>query len=263
MRRCDLVLLHGQPGLGSDWAQLLDRLPAQVREHAIAMDRPGHGANPAPGGDLDVSADAVIAELDAAGVERAVLVGHSYGGGVALRVAARFPDRVSALILLASVGPDCLNGWDRLLAAPLAGPVCSLFAWRLTPWAARAVLRWLGRKDGPDEAARRHANLYVWGHTRWDHGPLWRTFLAEQRALLRGAGELAAVAPRITAPVLLLADPGDPMVPLRTAQALAALLPDARLRLISGAGHHLPLRAPDKVASEMVAFLAEVGSPAT
>ena len=57
-------------------------------------------------------------------------------------------------------------------------------------------------------------------------------------------------------PVLLLADPRDTLVPLDTARRLARALPDARLRLINGAGHHLPRRAPDAVADAIAAFLA-------
>ena len=77
---------------------------------------------------------------------RAVLVGHSYGGGVALSVAQLAPERVEALVLLASVGPDCLTGWDRLLAAPVTGEVCAVTAWWLTPWLARARLAAIARR---------------------------------------------------------------------------------------------------------------------
>jgi len=260
VRPHDLVLLHGQPGLGSDWRQVIELLPDGIR--AVSPDRPGHGASRLAGGGFDVSAGEVLRDLDARGVRRAVLVGHSYGGGVALTVAARAPERVEALVLLASVGPGCLTGWDWLLAAPAAGEVCSLVAWKLTPWAARARLRLLARRDGTEDAVRQHVNWYVWGHARWDSGPLWRTFLAEQRALVREAEGLAAAARRVSVPVLVMADPGDTMVPFRTAGALASLLPDARLRVIEGAGHHLPLRAPDRIAAEIVSFLDSLGSRA-
>ena len=253
MRSHDLVLLHGQPGLGAEWKQVQARLPTQIR--AIAPDRPGHGSSPLAGGGMDVNSAAVLAELDARGIERAVLVGHSYGGGVALNVAARAPERVEAVILIASVGPDCLTGWDRLLAAPVTGPVCALFAWQLTPWFARLRLRRIARRLGSENAVQRYVNWFIWGYTRWEHGSLWRTFLTEQRALVRGADHLASVAASVQVPVLLVSDPNDTMVPFRTTVALSKSLPDARVHLVEGAGHHLPMRAPDRVAAEIVAFL--------
>lgn len=241
------MLLHGQPGLGADWQPVVANLPASVT--ALALDRPGHGSSPLPGGGLEINAAAVLEALDARDIDRAVLVGHSYGGGVALQVAATAPDRVEALVLLASVGPDCLNVFDWLLASPAAGPVASWFAWQLTPPFARAALRLLGRRG------RRHPNWQVWGHTHWDNGPLWRTFLAEQRALVREAQSFADLAASIRAPALVVTDPRDPLVPFKTAEALITVLPDAQLHLIEGAGHHLPLRVPDEVARQITLFL--------
>jgi pimeloyl-ACP methyl ester carboxylesterase len=256
VRTHDLVLLHGQPGLGSEWDQVAARLPE--RFHPLLPDRPGHGSSTQPGGGLDVNAAAVLAQMDARGIDRAVLVGHSYGGGVALRVASVAPSRVEALVLLASVGPGCLNGWDWLLAAPLAGPFCSLMAWHLTPWFGRVLMRVYARRQGREAAIRRHVNIYVWGYNGWRHGPLWRTFLTEQRALMGEAAGLADTARAIRVPALVLSDRHDPMVPFRTAQALTSLIPDARLHVIEGAGHHLPLRAPEDVAAQITAFLDDI-----
>jgi pimeloyl-ACP methyl ester carboxylesterase len=57
--------------------------------------------------------------------------------------------------------------------------------------------------------------------------------------------------------VLLLADPHDTVIPVETAGRLAQALPHARLQLVGGAGHHLPRRAADVVASAIVAFVTE------
>ncbi len=254
----NLILLHGQPGLGSDWQQVVTQLPAGIR--AVAPDRPGYGSSPLPAGGLDANARAVLAELDDRGIERAVLAGHSYGGGVALATAALAPDRVEALILLASVGPGCLTGLDWLLAAPGVGPLSSLVMFALTPVFARAALRLLGRLRGPGFDPRRYASWYVWGHAGSERGKLWRVFLAEQRALVRQADQLARLAGEIAVPALILADPKDSVVPIRTASALERLLPDARLRLVRGPGHHLPMRAADTVAEAIVAFLTTLDS---
>jgi pimeloyl-ACP methyl ester carboxylesterase len=250
----DLVLLHGQPGSPADWQQVTGRLPAQL--HAVVPDRPGYGFSPLPPGGFAVNARAVLDDLDTRGITRAVLVGHSYGGGVALAAASLAPGRVAAVVLLASVGPGCVTGWDRLLAAPGAGQLCALVAWRLTPWMARARLAGIARRrrrpPDPDE----HVNWQVWGHAGGGHRPLWRTFLTEQRALLRELDELEDAIASVRAPVLVLADPKDTIVPFETARELARALPDARLQLVAGAGHHLPRRAPQAVADAIVAFLA-------
>ena len=257
----ELVLLHGQPGSAGDWLQVAGRLPAQF--HAVAVDRPGYGSSRRPAGGFTANARAVLDDLDARGIRRAVLVGHSYGGGVALSAASLAPHRVEAVVLLGSVGPGCVNVWDRLLAAPGTGPLCALVAWRLTPWIARARLAYTGRRRGRPLRPDEHVNWQVWGQAGRQHIPLWRTFLTEQRALLRELGELEHAIPSVQPPVLLLADHQDAVVPVDTGRRLARALPDARLQLVPGAGHHLPRRVPDAVADVIAAFVAAVEDPAS
>ncbi len=250
----EVVLLHGQPGSGSDWQQLADQLPREL--HIAALDRPGYGGSRKAAGGFAFNARAVLAELDARGVERAVLVGHSYGGGVALSVAQLAPERVEALVLLASVGPGCLTGWDRLLASPVAGEVCALAAWWLTPWLARARLAGIARWRRRPVAAHEHVNWHIWGNAHHDHGPLWRTFLTEQRALVHELGDLTAALAGVRQPVLLLADPHDTLIPVETTHQLAAVLPDARVQLLAQIGHHLPRRGAPEIAAAIIDFLA-------
>jgi pimeloyl-ACP methyl ester carboxylesterase len=251
-----VVLLHGQPGSGADWRQVADRLPPGLP--VVALDRPGYGASRQGAGGFAYNARAVVAELDARGIGRAVLVGHSYGGGVALAVARLAPERAEALVLLASVGPGCLTGWDRLLAAPVAGEVCAVTAWWLTPWLARAGL-WAtaGLRRRPI-AADEHVNWHIWGHTHHDHGPVWRSFLTEQRALVGEVDGLTAPPAGVAQPVLLIADPHDTLIPVSTTHRLAAVLPDARVQLVAGIGHHLPRRAAPQIAAAIAGFLAEL-----
>jgi 3-oxoadipate enol-lactonase len=253
-----VVLLHGQPGSGSDWQQVADRLPDGLG--VVAPDRPGYGASPQPAGGFGGGARAVLAELDRRGIDQAVLVGHSYGGGVALATAQLAPERVTALVLLASVGPGCLTWADWVLAGPVSGEFLALMAWRFTPRLARAVLgaaRWLRRRPlGPDQAV----NWQIWGTAHHDHGPLWRSFLIEQRALVRELDGLTAALPGVTQPVLLIADPHDMIVPVRSTQRLAAALPDARVRMLDGPGHHLPRRAAPQIAAAIAEFVGTLDS---
>jgi pimeloyl-ACP methyl ester carboxylesterase len=248
-----VLLLHGQPGSRTDWDPVMAALPAQLVP--LAIDRPGYGGSIHPAGDLEANARAVLAELDAAEVDRVVVCGCSYGGGVALTLAQLAPHRIAGLVLVSSIGPGCLNGWDRVLAAPLLGPLCAWVAFRLTPPLARIRLRaaeWqLGRGLAPDE----HANWQVWVHDPGRGGRLWRTFLTEQRALAADVARLTRMLPQVPVPAVVLADTDDPMIPIQTARRLAELLPNARLELSSGAAHHLLRRRPGMVAA-LIAELA-------
>jgi pimeloyl-ACP methyl ester carboxylesterase/uncharacterized membrane protein YbhN (UPF0104 family) len=252
----ELVLLHGQPGTAVDWQAVMARLPAQL--HAVAIDRPGYGASRRPAAGFKANAQAVLDHLDERGVDSAVLVGHSWGGGAALQAASLAPDRVKAVVLLASVGPGSVSILDWLLAAPVIGPLCAQIAWHWTRWIARARLAWLSRRQGRPLYPSEHVALQVWGQKDSSVEPLWRAFLTEQRALLSELAELETALPSIGVPVLLLADPADQIVPIMTAHRLVSELPDARLRLIADAGHHLPRRAPGAVAEAIAGFLAAI-----
>jgi pimeloyl-ACP methyl ester carboxylesterase len=121
---------------------------------------------------------------------------------------------------------------------------------------ARARLAGIARRRGRPLRPDEHVNWQVWGHAGHGHRPLWRTFLTEQRALLRELDELEHAIASVRAPVLVLADPKDTVVPFETARRLARALPDVRLQLVEGAGHHLPRRASAVVADAIVTFLA-------
>jgi putative heme transporter len=252
----ELVLLHGQPGTAADWDPVMARLPAQL--HAVAIDRPGYGASRRPAAGFNANAEAVLKDLDERTVDSAVLVAHSWAGGIALQAASLAPDRVQAVVLLAGVGPGSVGILDWLLAAPVIGPLSAQVMWRWTPWIARARLAWLSRREGRPPYPGEHIGLQVWGQKGGRAEPLWRAFLTEQRALLSELADLEAALPSIDVPVLLLADPADQIVPIMTAQRLATELPNARLRLVAHASHHLPRRAPDAVVEAVTEFLASI-----
>jgi pyruvate dehydrogenase E2 component (dihydrolipoamide acetyltransferase) len=112
----DVVLLvHGYGGDRNSWLFLHE--PLAERHRVYALDLPGHGTSSKDVGDGSVGllADAVLGVLDAVGVERAHLVGHSLGGAVAAAVAARHPERVHSLTLIAPAGfgPEINAGYLR------------------------------------------------------------------------------------------------------------------------------------------------------
>ncbi|WP_222848940.1 alpha/beta fold hydrolase [Trebonia kvetii] len=255
-REHELVLLHGQPGSTEDWQAVLARLPAHL--HAVAKDRPGYGASDRQATGFKANAQVILDDLNERGVDSAVLVAHSWASGAALQAASEAPDRVKAVVLLAGVGPGSVSIVDWLLAAPFIGPLSAKVMWRWTPWMARVRLAWLSRRQGRPLGLGEHVGLQVWGRRDSGVEPLWRAFLTEQRALLSELAELETTLPTIGVPVLLLADPADQIVPIMTAQRLVSELPDARLRLVSNAGHHLPGRAPGAVVEAITGFLAGI-----
>jgi lipase len=100
-----LVCLHGVTSHGRHFAKLAERLPAH---HVLAPDLLGHGFSPfEPPWDLDAHVEAVV---ETVGNEPAVLVGHSFGGRVALELAALAPSHVPGLVLLdpAILLPDAI-----------------------------------------------------------------------------------------------------------------------------------------------------------
>ncbi|WP_250037592.1 alpha/beta fold hydrolase [Paractinoplanes maris] len=126
---------------------------------AVACDLPGYGDSPVPAGPVDTAAE-VLSVLDALGIESAALIGSSGGGGVLLELAARWPDRVDALALLCTAGPDLEPGpelrslWKRENELAEAGDVEA--ATELN------VRFWLGPRAGDDTRAlvremQRHA----------------------------------------------------------------------------------------------------------
>jgi len=189
---------------------------------------PGYRSSPHRAGGLVANAETVLADLDRSGIERAVLVGHSYGGGVAMTAAALAPDRVRGIVLVASIGPGSVTGWDRLLAAPVAGPVCAVVAWWLTPWLVRGRLVALQRLRGHPFGHDEWVNWQTWADARHAHGAMWRTFLTEQRDFVHGTSALEAVIDKVGVPSLVLADPADTLVPVATAYALQARLADSK-----------------------------------
>jgi pimeloyl-ACP methyl ester carboxylesterase len=216
-----------------------------VGDHRVIVpDRPGYGATHGPAAGLDGNAEVLAELLDGLGVDRAVAVGHSYGAAVALRLAERFPERVGALVLVCPAGsPGALGPADRLLAVPWAGEAVAFAAMR----GSATVGLWLSRRLPPDRLGlppeRLEALVRAWGRTN-----IWRSFAAEQRALVGEMPALAAGLAYLEAPVTILAGRRDRVVRPSAVLDLARRLPAAELVWSQEGGHLLPWRHPELVA---------------
>src|SRR3954470_56356 len=240
-----VVLLHGQPGSSADWEPVASRLEDDFR--VVVPDRPGYGDTGGGARSISTNADAVATLLDRLGIEKATVVGHSWGGAPALAFANRHPDRVEGLVLVSSVAPSEPLTWaDRVLALAVIGPLTSLLGFRV-------LARLLGighlrrvvqqRVNGTsDEGLAALA-------TSWRTGDVWRSFVIEQRALRDELPDLTDELGSIDTVTAVVVGCDDRIVPPSAGQALAGAIPHARLVTLEGAGHLLPQEDPAAVAA--------------
>ena len=103
-----VIFIHGSPGLGEEWLPFLTDVPQG--QLFLAPDRPGFGeSGDTPVTDLQAQADALVPLLGRQSDAPVVLVGYSYGGPVALRLAADHPDRVAGLLLIGAAADPGLE----------------------------------------------------------------------------------------------------------------------------------------------------------
>jgi pimeloyl-ACP methyl ester carboxylesterase len=240
-----VVLLHGQPGSARDWGLVAGDL---ARDHRVIVpDRLGYGLTGGLAAGFAANANAVVRLLNSLGVPGALLVGHSWAGGVAIELALDYPGSVTGLALVSSVAPgDPPGPTDLLLAVPLIGT--ALAATALST--AGGVLSWGPTRAFADWRMRGRSEEQLAELTRsWRSRATWTSFAVEQRALVH---ELPAMAPRlarISAPTVVLAGTIDRVVPAAAAHRLAGAIPGAVLEMVPGGGHLLPQLQPGTVAA--------------
>ena len=242
-----ILLLHGQPGSARDWGRVREVIGD--RAPTLALDRPGWDGRSAPA-DLAANARAALAALDARGIERATVVGHSLGGAIASWLAAEHPERVRALVLAApSANAASLNRFDMLLARPLIGR--ALGATALTALGAALVTGPVRERIGARLGLERR-DLEASGRALLSPRA-WHAFTTEQRALIRELPSLEGRLARIAAPTTIVIGTADRIVPPVSARLLAGRIAGAELVEIEGASHLLPQQHPDRLAEIILA----------
>ncbi len=242
-RRPPLVLLHPFPFDRSYWrpqlADLADLVPL------IAVDLPGFGSSPPLPGEpsLDAWADAVEATLAARLGERpAVVAGLSMGGYVALRLAARHPARIEALVLAdtraSADTPEGRSGRDAAIAAVRERGVA--------PLVEELLPRLLAPDADPEAVA---AARSIASRQRPDA-------VAAALAAMRDRPDSTRVLERLEAPLLVIVGERDALTPPEAAAEMAAAARDSWLVKIPGAGHLSSLEAPEAFDAAVAGFLA-------
>jgi pimeloyl-ACP methyl ester carboxylesterase len=258
----DVVLIHGGMGSAEDFEPVLDRLAAEFR--VTAVDRPGFGLSYASGDDPTYAGNArlVAGLVQTLGIVRPVVVGHSYGGGVALALAEQYPTVPSALVLLApaaypSRDPEVV---DRLGALPFFGEGAA--AW-LGPWVGPSSIRGVLEPMIAPDLARLPPDFVAYRQQLWTCP---RSLAVRSRQTTAGNAGLARIASRlgtIRVPSLILACSSDVTEGHSVdSRRLARELPESLLRWLEGCGHFIQYARPDAVV-EGVRLMAERGTRAT
>jgi pimeloyl-ACP methyl ester carboxylesterase len=253
-----LLLIHGVAGSYANWRAVIERL---ARGHTVvAPDLPGHGASAPGAGDYSLGslASGLRDLLVALGHERATLVGHSLGGGIAMQFAYQFPESTERLVLVSSggLGPEVslilraasLPGADRFIAA--TAPLGSTAG----PAIARA-LAVVGLRPTTDvlEVARGYASLVDRDRRT--------AFLATLRGVVGTGGQRLHAGDRLYLaegmPVLIIWGSRDPIIPLQHGRNAHEAIPGSRLEVFEGVGHLPQLEAPSRFIAALQRFTAE------
>ena len=235
-----LLLLHGYTDSSRAFSLML---PYLSRYRLLIPDQRGHGASDAPEccyGSSQFAYDARLF-LDALGVKRAAVAGHSLGSMVAISLAADYPDRVSKIVLIGSTALVPVKRGDWLYDSAAAVKE------RLDP-ATQFARDWHPANQptpvDPAFAEAMNADLYrIPGH-------VWRGVMRELSSV--PVGRHAA---DVKAPVLVLSGGKDALFPAEHHQSLLKAFPHARAHVFPDLGHNPNWEQPEQVAAAMTPFL--------
>jgi pimeloyl-ACP methyl ester carboxylesterase len=253
-----VVLLHGLGGSSSTWSPVMALLGPHA--HVIAPDLLGHGRSAKPrDGDYSLGAHAAGLRdlLVAIGLDRATVIGHSFGGGVAMQFAYQFPELIERLVLVASGGLG-REVTPVLRAATLPGTALALgTVTRLTPrWVGRLVHRTVRAVPGisrpeVDEVAQSLAALaHPAARDAFVHTVRGALDLGGQR--LNGLQRLNLVG---DAPLLLVGGGKDLCIPTAHTTHAHNASPGSRLELFPSSGHFPHRDQPGRFARVVRDFL--------
>ena len=254
-----IVLIHGITGRSSQWEPAIDEL--EDRHTLLAPDLLGHGESAKPRGDysLGAYASAVRDTMVALGHDRATIVGHSLGGGIAMQFAYQFPERCERLVLVSSGGLG-REVHPLLRAATLPGSewVLPLLTHARLLAAGEAVGRAIGAlrlQAGTDlaEVARGFGSL--------GDSEACSAFIHTMRAVLDPGGQRVSALDRLylaeSVPTLLIWGDSDPIIPAEHGRIAHEAMPGSRLELLDGVGHFPQLERPRRFSKLLADFIAE------
>ncbi len=255
-----MLLLHGFAASVFSWRKVME--PLSEAGAVIAFDRPAFGLTERPMPEEwegrnpytpEAQADLTVALMDELGVEKAVLVGHSAGGTVALLTALRYPERVEALVLEGAAvydyapTPEWMAPLLRMPPMDRLGPLLV----RSITLLGEVVIReaWSDPNKITVELISDYKKpLQV---ENWDRA-LWELVLARHPLGLEGRLD------EVSVPVLVITGENDRIVPSRNSERLAAELPRAELAVIADCGHVPHEECPLRFLEAVEGFLGQL-----
>jgi pimeloyl-ACP methyl ester carboxylesterase/tetratricopeptide (TPR) repeat protein len=242
-----VVLLHGVTDSLRSFDLTRPFLPASMRVFALSQRGHGDSGRPASGYAPDDFAADVRAFLDAMRIERAVIVGHSMGGGVAQRFASDYPDRTLGLVLVSTLGR-----WrDSKGAEEFARSVVATLADPIPPAIAREFQESTIGTPIPPEFLDLVVNESLKVPAR-----VWRAVF-DGFMDFDGSKGLSKVA----VPTLVVWGDRDVLAVRAAQDAFVAAIPGAKLNVYVGVGHALHWEEPERFAADLAAFVNTLRSP--
>jgi pimeloyl-ACP methyl ester carboxylesterase len=254
------ILLHGFPEHAGAWEEH-STLLARAGYRVWAPDQRGYGGSDKPERVADYALDRLAADvvglIDAAGRERAVVIGHDWGAAVAWWVAARHPERVAKLVAINVPHPAAMRGYvGRSLAQLRKSWYILAFQLPLLPeaLASREDFRMLARALTSSSRPGTFTNEDLSAYRRaWAQPGALRSMLDWYRAMLRHPPAMADA--RIAVPTLLLWGVHDVALERGLAQRSIDLCDDGRLTFFEDATHWVHHEEPERVHAAIAGFL--------
>ena len=246
-----VVLIHGNPGSGQDWTRLFG--PLATHHKIIAFDRPGHGLSQRPKhGDTTVEVQARLLHdaLKQLHVERPIVVGHSWGGALALVYAINYPGEVAGLVLVAPAAyesQDAESILTNLAAVPVVGDAANFV---LTPLFGASVVRSeLKKAFSPDPVPENYLRSVL---SEWTKPEKVKSYSIDDALLNDCLKKLSPRYSEISVPVSILAGDSDLIVSEKgNAGRLHDALPKSRLIVLPRTGHQIPFTRSQAVVEEI------------
>ena len=234
-----VLLVHGIGDSSESWVPVMSDL---ARDHTVvAPDLLGHGGSDKPRADYSVAAYAngMRDLLTVLGVERATIVGHSLGGGVAAQLAYQYPELCERLVLVAGggVGREVTPAL-RLASAPLAEVFLAPVRWPIARPVARVALAVLGLVGDDLALDREHVDRVL---ATLPDGPSQVAFTRTLRSVVDWRGQVVTLLDRCylaeAVPTLIVWGARDGVIPVAHAHRAHEAMAGSRLEVFAGAGH--------------------------